>query len=207
VNPGQFNIETRDGDLQPVSSSDGLGLITRDGKWVVKPTKAVTEIGGIFRKVFEGKINGQTAPISLSGKVLAGPYKGAMLDTLAPDIENENSARASVSALIMTESSYNSSNPAKGFTSDLAELAKVEGSAGLNGADRIDATLATGKRGGYQFNITIPAGTSTGGTNFNYFLVATPASGHMGRTFCADSSGVVRYAVQGGECTVTSPTL
>ncbi len=207
VNPGQFNIETRDGDLQPVSGSDGLGLITRDGKWVVKPTKAITEIESIFGKVFEGKINGQTAPISLAGKVLAGPYKGAMLDTLAPDIDNENSARDSVSKLIARESSYNAANPANGFTSDLGALGKSEGSAEVNGADQIDAALASGTKDGYQFTITIPVGTSTGGINFNYFLVAKPATGHAGRTFCADSSGTVRYAMQGAECMITSPTL
>jgi hypothetical protein len=209
VNPGQYKGLSECGSNCVVASTDdGMGLITKDGKWVLKPSKALTETAHFFGKVFDGKINGQITPISISGKVLAGPYRGAMLDTLAQDIDNENSAQSSVHSLIMTENSYNFSNPAKGFTSDLAALGKIEGSAGLNGADQIDAALATGTKDGYQFTITIPAGTSTGGTNFNYFLVAKPsAAGHAGRSFCADSSGAVRYAVQGEECTVTSPTL
>src|ERR1035441_2131987 len=41
VNRGQFDIQLFEGrllpmDIQPVTSSDGIGLITRDGKWVVK---------------------------------------------------------------------------------------------------------------------------------------------------------------------------
>ena len=207
VNPGQYNIQAREDDFQQVSSDNGVGLITRDGNWVVKPSKALTGIGNNFGKVFIGQVGGQWVPISITGKVLVGPYKGAMLDSLAQDIENENSAQSSVHSLIMTENSYNFSNPGKGYTSDLAALGKIEGSAEMNGADQIDSALATGTKDGYQFTITIPAGTSTGGTNFNYFLVAKPAAGHAGRSFCADSSGAVRYAVQGAECTATSPTL
>jgi hypothetical protein len=43
-------------------------------------------------RYFYGNVNGQNVPISMSGKVLAGQYKGSMLDTLAQDIQNENSA-------------------------------------------------------------------------------------------------------------------
>ena len=76
-----------------------------------------------------------------------------------------------------------------------------------NHAGFIGADLATGTRSNYQFAITIPTGTSTGGANFNYFIVAKPAAGHAGRSFCADSSGAIHYAVQGQECTITSPQL
>jgi len=217
VNPGQYSLFLQESDPLPAVNRDGAGLLTkdaerglltRDGKWVVRPSMALTCIGPIYGKVFQGCVGGQMVPISTSGKVLAGPYKGATLDnTLAQDIDNENSAESSVHSLIMTENSYNFSNPTKGYTSDLAALGKIEGSAEMNGADQIDSALATGTKDGYQFTITIPAGTSTGGTNFNYFLVAKPAAGHAGRSFCADSSGAVRYAVQGAECTATSPTL
>jgi hypothetical protein len=67
--------------------------------------------------------------------------------------------------------------------------------------------MATGTKDGYQFTFSIPAGTSIGGTNFNYFLVAKPAAGHAGRIYCADSSGAIHYAAQGEECTITSPKL
>ena len=215
VNPGQFDIQLFEGrllpmDIQPVTSSDGIGLITRDGKWVVKPTKAISEFESVLGKVFYGKIAGQEeTPISMSGKVLAGQYKGSMLDTLAQDIQNDNSAMTSVRALINAEASYSAAYAATGFTASIPALgpAAATGAPDANHAGYIDAELATGTKDGYQFTVSIPAGTSTGGANFNYFLVAKPAAGHAGRSFCADSSGTVHYAVQGEECTVTSPTL
>ncbi|HZL49367.1 MAG TPA: WG repeat-containing protein [Terracidiphilus sp.] len=213
VNPGQYNIVPGDGDIQRVVSSDGVGLINRNGTWVVKPSKALTGIGGIFGKVFYGIINAQLVPISISGKVLTGPYEGSMLDSLALDIQNESSSLNSVRTLISAEARYSAAFPATGFTASISTLgpAAILEPAAItpdeNHAGFIDADLATGVKDGYQFAISIPAGTSTGGANFNYFLVAKPAAGHAGRTFCADSSGAVRYAVQGEECTITSPTL
>ena len=209
INPGQFNIQLGPGDLQAVNSSDGMGLISRDGKWVVKPTKALTAIYGVLGKVFYGNVGGQSAPIALTGKILAGPYKGAMLDSLAQDLNNENSAIQSMHLLTGAESSYSNAYPAKGFANSLSELGPPAPSTppDQNHGGYIDATLATGTKDGYDFAVTIPEGTSTGGTNFNYQLLAKPQAGHIGRTFCADASGVVRYAVPGAECNNTSPTL
>jgi hypothetical protein len=214
VNPGQFDIQLFEGhlsptDIQPVTSSDGIGLITRDGKWVVKPTKAISEFGNVLGKVFYGKIGGQEGtPVSMSGKVLAGQYKGAMLDTLAQDIQNDNSAIASMRVLIGAEASYSASYAATGFTASIPALGPAAtGTPDANHAGYIDADLATGTKDGYQFTVSIPAGTATGGTNFNYFLVAKPAAGHAGRSYCADSSGAIHYAAQGEECTITSPQL
>ena len=209
INPGQFNIQLGPGDLQAVNSSDGMGLISRDGKWVVKPTKALTAIYGVLGKVFYGNVGGQSAPIALTGKILAGPYKGAMLDSLAQDLNNENSAIQSMHLLTGAESSYSNAYPAKGFANSLSELGPPAPSTppDQNHGGYIDATLATGTKDGYDFAVTIPEGTSTGGTNFNYQLLAKPQAGHMGRTFCADASGVIRYAAPGAECNNTSPTL
>jgi hypothetical protein len=207
VNPGQYNItQPREGYLQQVDNRDGIGLITRDGKWVVKPSTALYGATAVCGKVFYGNIHGQSILISLSGKVLTGGYKGAMLDTLAQDIQNESSALLSTRTLVGAEASYSSTYPAKGFTSNLAVLGPVEGAPNENKAGLIDAVLATGTKDGYQFMVTIPAGTSIGGANLNYFLVAKPAAGHAIRSFCTDSSGVIHYAVQGEECTVTSRT-
>lgn len=206
VNPGQYNILSGDGDIQRVVSTDGVGLINKNGTWVVKPSKALTGIGGIFGKVFYGMIGGQLIPISMSGKVLAGSYNGAALDSLAQDIENENSALQSMNALIGAEASYSTNYPAKGFTPSLDMLGPAPGAPDENHAGFIDAALATGTKDGYQFTARIPDGTSTGGTNFNYYIVGKPAAGHAGRTYCADSSGTVHYAVQGQECTTAPPT-
>jgi len=207
LNPGQYNMQPSEGDLEPVTSGDGVGLISRDGKWVVKPTKAVDMMFPGFGKVFFGRISGTIVPISTSGKVLNGWYKGAMLDSLAQDIDNENSALTSVRVLIGAEAIYTAAFPTRGFTASIGKLGPATGTADENHAGLIDATLAAGIKDGYQFAISIPEGTSTGGTNFNYFLAAKPAAGHAGRAFCADSSGTVRFAVQGQECMVTSPAL
>jgi hypothetical protein len=204
LNPGQYNIQMREGDLQPVVSSDGQGLMTRDGKWVIIPCKVLVINGGDLGKVFYGSVNGQYVPISISGKVLAGQYKGAMLNTLAQDIENK--AQQSMNQLTVAEASYSSAYPAKGFTANLAALGPAQGSPNENSAGYIDAALATGTKDGYQFTVTIPAGTSIGGANLNYLLLGRPAAGHMGNSYCADSSGSVHSAAQGVECTVTSPT-
>jgi hypothetical protein len=208
VNPGQYNMQpvSEGGDLMQVTSSDGVGLMTLDGKWVVNPSKALTGISAVIGKIFYGNINGQNVPISMSGKVLAGQYKGAMLDTLAQDIQNDNSALGAMISLSTAEASYSAAYPAKGFTASFDALGPAQGTPDQNHAGLIDAALATGTKDGYQFAISIPPGTSTGGTNFNYFLVAKPAAGHAGRTYCADSSGSVHSAVQGEECTVASPT-
>jgi hypothetical protein len=206
VNPGQYNIELIAGDLLPVSSIDGMGLLSRDGKWVVKPSKALTGVGIIFGKVFFGNIGGQQVPVSISGKVLAGPYKGGTLDTLAQDIENDSRALQWVRSLISAETRYSLAYPAKGFTSTLNKLGPATGTPDEDHAGIIDADLATGTKDNYQFTVTIPAGTSIGDSNLNYFLVAKPAAGHVGRSFCTDSSQTVRYAVQGEECSLTSPT-
>jgi TonB family protein len=206
LNPGRYNILATNSEVQPIISSDGAGLITRDGKWVVKSSKALTGITGIFDKVFYGLIGGLPVPISMSGKVLAGSYKGAMLDSLAQDIENENSALQSMNLLTAAEASYSGAYPAKGFTASLDKLGPATGAPDENHAGLIDATLASGTKDGYQFTIRIPEGTSTGGANFNYFIVGKAAAGHAGRTYCADSSGTVHYALQGQECPNTPPT-
>jgi hypothetical protein len=208
VNPGQYEMApVGESDLLRVTNSDGVGLLTRDGKWVVKPSKVVSVISMILGKVFYATIGGESVPVSMSGKVLAGWYKGAILDSLAQDIENENSALQSVRVLTGAESSYSGAYPAKGFTNSIEKLGPATGTPDENHAGIIDAALATGTKDNYQFAITIPAGTSTGGTNFNYFIVAKPAAGHAGRGFCADSSATVHYAVQGEDCKITSPAL
>jgi len=208
LNPGQYNMRLSASDLQPVTTSDGVGLISRDGKLVVKPSKAVSVITMILGKVFYATIvGGESVPISMSGKVLAGWFKGAMLDSLAQDIQNETSTIESMRTLIGAEASYSGTYAAKGFTASIDKLGPGTGTSDENHAGLIDAALATGTKDGYQFAISIPAGTSTAGTNFNYFIVAKPAAGHAGRTFCADSSGTIHYAVQGEECTATSPTF
>ncbi len=209
VNPGQDMIHAGwSQDLLAASTSDGIGLLARDGKWILQPTHLLADIGGINGKVFYGNIGGQWLPIATSGEVLAGWYKGAMLSSLAPDIQNETNALSAVRSLVGAESSYSNSFPAVGFSASLDALGPApNGNPDEKHAGLIDATLATGSDDSYQFSISIPAGTSTGGTNFNYQLIARPLPGHAGRTFCADSTGTIRYSLQGQDCTASSPTV
>ena len=205
LNPGQFNLVLMTSNLQTATGNDGEGLLSRDGKWVVKPSKALTGTLYIIGKVFYGTIAGQAmVPISLSGKVLAGPYKEAMLDSLAQDIDNENKAQMSMNSLVGAETSYSNAYPDKGFTPVLSRLGPATGTSDASHAGFIDADLATGTKDGYSFSVTIPPGTSTGGTNFNFFVVAKPQAGHFGRSFCADSSGYSYSADPGQDCTPKS---
>jgi hypothetical protein len=206
VNPGQYKFGDTPGNLVIASSGDGFGLMTWDGKWVLKPSTVFEPTQMVIGKVIYCKIGGQIVPVSMSGKVLAGPYKGTALDTLAQDFENEKRALVSLRALVGAEARYSTAYPAKGFTASLDKLGPSQGTPNENHAGLIDAPLATGSKDGYQFTVTIPAGTSIRGINFNYFLVAKPAAGHIGRSFCADSSGTPHFALQGEECMVKSPT-
>lgn len=183
VNPGQYNIQPSEGDLQPVTGSDGMGLITRDGKWVVKPTTAIDLILPAFSKVFFGRIGGTVVPISTSGKVLAGPYKGAMLDSLAQDIENEKSALQSMRTLLNAESNYAILYPDAHSDASVQKLGPANGTPDEKHANLIDATLATGTKDGYQFSEGNPDHRAVSG--MNYKIVAKPLSGHAGRTYCA----------------------
>lgn len=208
LNPGQLTVAGKNGDLQPALSSDGASLITKDGKWILKPTKGLVQINAISGKVFYGILGGpgeQVVPISMSGKVLAGWYKGGVLDTLAQDIENNMSALSSIKLLMTAEFNYASSS-AMGYAESLAKLGSATAAPDDNHAGLIDAALATGTKDGYQFTVTIPTGSMADGVNRSYLIVAKPLTGHVGGTLCADnSSATIRRALPGEECTANSP--
>jgi hypothetical protein len=210
LNPGQYGIFWHSDRLLAASNSNGIGFMTTDGRWLLQPFVGTHFLWGTVGKIIYIQLTGQnvTAPVSASGNVLAGWYKGASIQTLEQDINNETSAIQSMRALVAAEASYSGAYPAKGFTASIPALGPTQGTTPDDShAGLVDATLATGTKDGYQFAVTIPAGTSIGGANLNYFLLAKPVAGHAGRTFCADSSGTVRYAAQGEECTINSPTL
>jgi hypothetical protein len=202
VAPALLKVQFGEGDPWTATViTDGMGLLTRDGKWIVKPSRVLTGVGAIFGKVFQGQVNGQWVPISISGKVLAGPYKGAMLDTLAQDIDNESSALESMHVLKTAEASYSKAYPARGFTS-LDKLGPAAGTPDENHAGLIDAALATGSKDGYQFTVSLPDSTSNG-AYIGCTIRARPLPGHAGREFVAvsytdDVSNTgIHYDVQG----------
>ena len=198
--PVGFDLQISEYKLWAAATSEGMGLLTRDGKWVVKPSRVLTGIGAIFGKVFQGQVSGQWVPISISGKVLAGPYKGAMLDSLAQDIDNESSALESMHVLTAAEGNYSRAYPARGFTS-LDKLGPAAGTPDENHAGLIDAALATGSKDGYQFTVSLPDSTSNG-RYLGCTIRARPLPGHAGREFIAVSytdavSTGIHYDVQG----------
>ncbi len=208
LNPGQYNFGFAR-DVLFVDSSGGIGVMDTKGTWILSPSSAIHGYGAYWGSIFTFDIGDNTALVSRNGKILTGTYKGASLQTLAQDLTDETSAIQSMQMLTGAESSYNNAYPAKGFADSLSKLGPPAGASppDQNHGGFIDATLASGTKDGYQFTVAIPEGTSTGGTNFNYLLTAKPQAGHAGRTFCADATGVTRYAAQGAGCTSTSPTL
>jgi hypothetical protein len=79
-----------------------------------------------------------------------------------------------------------------GFTCTLAHLGgSGGGQPNPHAAQKIDETLAEGSADGYAFSLT-----DCSGSPVNPFrAVAAPANADLGlRAFCADESGVIRYA-------------
>ncbi len=208
INPGQYRLNPVAGaaGLLEVKSSDGIGLMSRDGSGIMQPSKAISRILISFGKVYYVIIFDKAVPITSSGKVLAGWYKGDSISSLEQDIENEKSAVDSLRSLMNAEANYTTAHPATGFTTALDMLGPAAGPTDQTHAGMIDPALATGTKDGYQFSVKIPDRASTGGVNSNYMITAQPVAGHAGRTFCTDSSRVIRYATGGQECTAVSPT-
>lgn len=211
LNPQRYNMQLRESDLQSATTtSDGTGLLTRDVKWVVK-SKAISSISMIMGKVFYAIVGGQSVVISTSGKVLTGLYKGAMLDSLAQDIDNEKSALKSMRALMVAESNYSNAYPNKGYPGSLDKLGPAQGKPDENHAGFIDAALAAGTKDGYQFTVSIPSGANIKGINLSFALLAKPLAGHAGRTLCNDPTVELRpgsaiyYSMQGEVCSGASP--
>jgi hypothetical protein len=207
INPGQYSLNPVAGavGLLEVKSDDGIGLISRDGSSVLPPSKEISRVLISFGQVYYVIIQNKPVPISASGKVLGGWYKGDSLSALEQDMQNESSAVNSIRTLVNAEASYAAAHPTAGFSGELGTLGPATDPADQNHAGLIDAALATGTKDGYQFTITIPGGASNAGVNSNYAVSAQPVDGHAGPMFCTDSSRVIRYATAGQECTATSP--
>jgi len=213
VNPGQYSIQMlASHDLMQVTTSDGVGLMNWNGAWVIPPSKAVAQfdlpLGKVIYAQFQGQNGGALAPVSMSGKVLAGAYKGAPLGTLAQDVQSEAGTVLDVQRLMNAEAIYASRFPAQGFTTSFTALGPgANGASDADHAGMIDAPLTSGTADNYQFTIVIPEGASAGGASSNYLLTAKPAAGHYGRTLCGDSSRTIHYSTGGQDCTMNSPTL
>jgi hypothetical protein len=208
INPGQYSLNPVAGaaGLLEVKSNDEIGLISRDGNSVLPPSKEISRVLISFGQVYYVIIHNKPVPITTSGKVLAGWYKGDSLSALEQDMQNESSAVDSLRTLVNAEASYAAAHPTVGFLAELGLLGPATDPTDQTHAGLIDAALATGTKGGYQFILKIPDGDSNGGVNSNYMFLAQPVGGHKGPTLCVDSSRIIHYAAAGQECTMASPT-
>ncbi len=212
LNPGQYKIQLMEGEPLRVASSDGLGLMTGDGKWVMEPSKALTgNWSHLWKGIFGECPGGQTGlvPISIFRQSASPALTLARCwirwrRTFKMSLVRSNQYTRWETRNLATLAPYS----AKGFAASISALGPATGTPDQDHSGLIAADLATGTKDNYQFVISIPEGTSAGGINFNYFIVAKPVAGHFGRTLCCRLHwGEVRYAVSGQECTITSPTL
>jgi len=62
-----------------VRSDAGFGLMTRTGKWVVEPSRAIELVDRIYGKVFQAHVGESLALVTWEGAILTGNYKGSTL--------------------------------------------------------------------------------------------------------------------------------
>lgn len=62
-----------------VSQEAGVGLITRSGKWVLQPSRAIETVDRVLGKVLQARVGGEPALVTWAGAILTGPYKGSTL--------------------------------------------------------------------------------------------------------------------------------
>jgi type IV pilus assembly protein PilA len=123
---------------------------------------------------------------------------------------HETSALASLRAIQAAEVQYQTNFPANGFACSIQALggSASSGPPTAQAAQMLQASLATGQKDGYTFNITNC--TKTQGANnqdmfTSYEVTAVPQTvgktGHRG--FCMDMSGEIKADPAGGtNCTV-----
>lgn len=117
---------------------------------------------------------------------------------------NEASAVGSMRTLNTAEVTYNTTYSTVGFACSLGALAPPSGSASptSSAAGLIDSNLAGGNKSGYTFGITNCSGTPA----TNYQSTADPLTpGTTGqRSFCSDTSGVIKQDGSGSSATCLS---
>jgi type IV pilus assembly protein PilA len=115
---------------------------------------------------------------------------------------NEASAVAVVHTLVVAEVGYASDHPDAGYTCALSDL---------SGAGLIDASLVSGQKNGYAFELSDCTAAPGSAANVKYRVVAYPLTRNTTgtRAFCADESGVVKTDEKGSpqDCLESGSTL
>jgi prepilin-type N-terminal cleavage/methylation domain-containing protein len=123
---------------------------------------------------------------------------------------NEASAVGSTRTLNTAEISYNSTFPAAGFSTSLANLGGTASPcvASTASACLIDSVLSSGTKAGYSF--AVGAGSTTGTPQPSYSVIATPVIPNQTGTryFCSFEDAVVRAQTSAiASCTGAVPPL
>jgi hypothetical protein len=154
-------------------------------------------------------LKGLVAGIKQRQAMAGGPatvFPGS--STTTPQIRpNEAIAVASMRSILTAETTYAASYPAHGFTCSLSDLDGFgNDSPNEQHAMLLESRLASGKKGGYTFQLS-----GCGGSPSRQFqLTATPANpGPDARVLCSDQSGLLRYSIdsQASTCVVSGKPL
>ena len=121
---------------------------------------------------------------------------------------NETSAQASIRAINLAQSQYESTYPANGYACSLQALGgdPKSGPPSPTNAQVLHVDLATGIKSGYSFSIGNCTKVNNNGTDriTGYTVTATPLTvGQSGnRSFCSDQFGAIKFDPAGGtNCT------
>ena len=107
---------------------------------------------------------------------------------------NESGAVASLRTILTAEVTYAATYPRQGYTCFLSDLDGFgRGDPNEHQAMLIDSRLAGGRTRGYVFRIS--GCTTSPVTHFE--IIAVPAEGNTGRSFCSDESGAIRSSPTG----------
>jgi type IV pilus assembly protein PilA len=121
---------------------------------------------------------------------------------------NETSAQASIRAINLAQSQYESTYPANGYACSLQALGgdPKSGPPSPTNAQVLQVDLATGIKSGYSFSIGNCTKVNNNGTDriTGYTVTAIPLTvGQSGnRSFCSDQFGAIKFDPAGGtNCT------
>ncbi len=207
INPGQYLSMSGPVDGQiGAQTANGAGIIDTKGNWILTPNAILSYVQPAGGGVAHAQIMNNWCVIDKNGNVIYGRYKGGSLSAIATGIESEKQAVATLRTLRAIQLSYASTYPTVGFADQMSKLGPPPNGESSNEshAGLIDADLASGKQGGYQFSIKAEP---QDGLVARYSVVASPTNFPQGNTYCTDESGAVRYASTGQSCNATSPLM
>ncbi len=143
----------------------------------------------------------EAAKSTANASTLAGGAKpGGLQIQAAPDSHAQDSSIfAAMSSITSAEAIYSATYRSVGYTCTLSDLDGFGGGEpNEHQAMLISSSLASGKKYGYEFNLS----GCTGSPATSFQLTAVPRSSNFGqRAFCTDKTGTIRASVDGKAAT------